>query len=156
VTRKGPTLEVRAAADLAQSDLTVVFYDGVCGLCNRLNRFLLRRDRDARFRFAPLQGELAARTLARYGFDPSDLDTVYVIAHWRSQNERVLARSPAILYSLDRLGGGWRALARVGARLPVAFSDALYRVVARNRYRVFGKFDSCPVPPPAWRERFLD
>jgi predicted DCC family thiol-disulfide oxidoreductase YuxK len=94
--------------------------------------------------------------LGAYGLNPLDLDTVYVIAHWNAVNERVLSRSQAVLYSLDRLGGGWRALARVGSLLPVGLSDAMYRVIAQNRYRRFGKFDSCPVPPREWRERFLE
>ena len=58
---------------------SVVFYDGVCGLCSRLVRFLLRRDRDGRLLFAPLQGGLARAVLGRHGYDPSDLDTVYVM-----------------------------------------------------------------------------
>jgi len=141
---------------ISEPGTTVVFYDGVCGLCNRLNRFLLRRDRQARIRFAPLQGPLAQRTLSRYGHDPSDLDTVYVIADWHSPRERLLARAEAILHALAQLDGSWRTLARIGSLVPRPIADALYRAVARNRYRVFGKFESCQIPPPEWRERFLD
>lgn len=135
---------------------TVVFYDGVCGLCNRLNQFLLARDRGQRISFAPLQGPNARARLTRYGFDPADLDTVYVIADWDLPTERVYARSAAVLHALTQLGGRWRALARVGALVPRPLADAAYRLVARHRYRVFGRFDSCVLPKPEWKGRFLD
>lgn len=149
---------------------SVVFYDGVCGLCNRLVRFLLRRDRHARLLFAPLQGTLARTVLGRHGYNPSDLDTVYVIADRRAPSrgprrgdsgrwggsERVLSKSRAILHALGALGGGWRMFARAGSLVPVALADALYDAVAKRRYRTFGKLASCPIPPPEWRGRFID
>jgi predicted DCC family thiol-disulfide oxidoreductase YuxK len=135
---------------------TLVFYDGICGLCNRLNRFLLKRDRQGRIRFAPLQSRLAGDTLARYGRDSSDLDTVYVVSNWNSPRERVHARSRAVLHTLSLLGPGWRLLSRLGSIVPTPLADALYGLVARHRYRIFGQFDACPLPPPEWRTRFLD
>jgi predicted DCC family thiol-disulfide oxidoreductase YuxK len=134
---------------------TVVFYDGTCGLCDRFVRFLVRRDRSERLRFAPLQGELAARTLKPQGYDPSDLDTVYVAADWGTDAERVLRRAEAVWHALGQLGGGWRMIAAAGRVLPKPLADRFYDLVARNRYRVFGRFDACPLPPPEWRERFL-
>jgi predicted DCC family thiol-disulfide oxidoreductase YuxK len=136
--------------------VTLVFYDGVCGLCDRLVRFLLGRDRRGRFRFAQLQGELARRELGPHGFDPADLDTVYVIAGWGTPDARVLQRSRAVLYALTQLGGPWMLLATAGRVIPTAVADVAYRVVARTRYRIFGRFDVCPVPRPEWRGRFLD
>jgi len=135
---------------------TVVFYDGVCGLCNRMNQFLLRRDQQARLRFAALQGPLAGQVLARYGLNAADLDTIYVVADWGAPSERVLARSTAVRYALSQLGGPWRAWARIAGLVPRPLADIMYRTVARNRYRVFGRADRCPIPPPEWRERFLD
>jgi predicted DCC family thiol-disulfide oxidoreductase YuxK len=135
---------------------TIVFYDGVCGLCHRLNQFLLRRDRDARIRFAALQSPIARQLLAAHGLDPTDLDTVYVMADWRAGSERVLARSKAVLHALGQLGGPWRALAWVGSLVPRPLADLVYRAVARSRYRIFGQYDRCQIPPPEWRERFLD
>lgn len=134
---------------------TVVFYDGVCGLCNRLVYFLLRKDRHARLRFAQLQGDLARELLVPRGIDPSDLDTVYVVANWRTPDERALARSRAILHALGQLGGGWRLLAAVARIVPRPLADVAYRLVARVRYRLFGRFDACPLPPPEWRKRML-
>jgi predicted DCC family thiol-disulfide oxidoreductase YuxK len=135
---------------------TLVFYDGVCGLCNRLNRFLLRRDTRQQILFAPLQGALARRTLARHGADASDLDTVYVMADWQSPQERALPRSRGVLHALAQLGGGWAALAALGRVVPRPLADLAYRIVARNRYRVFGRYDACPLPRPEWRSRFVD
>ncbi len=135
---------------------SVVFYDGVCGLCNRLVRFLLPRDRHARLRFAPLQGALARTALEPHGYDPSDLDTVYVIADRHTPSERVLAKSSAILHALGSLGGGWRVLARLGSLVPVVLADAVYDAVATRRYRTFGKLETLPHPPPEWRARFIE
>jgi predicted DCC family thiol-disulfide oxidoreductase YuxK len=135
---------------------TVVLYDGVCGLCNRLTRFLLRRDRHARIHFAALQSPVAQQALGRWGRHPSDLDTVYVIANWNTANERLLDRSRAFLHALTELDGVWRMIGRAGSVVPLPVADALYRMVARNRYRLFGKFESCTMPPPEWRQRFLD
>ena len=111
----------------APSPTTVVFYDGVCGLCNRLNQFLLRRDHDARIRFAALQSPIARQLLAAHGLDPADLDTVYVMADWTTAAERVLSRSKAVLHALGQLGGPWRALAMAGGLVPRPLADMLYR-----------------------------
>lgn len=136
--------------------MTLLFYDGVCGLCDRLVQFLLKRDRTGRIRFATLQGELARTTLAPRGIDPSDLDTVYVVANWQTPDERLLARSRAVLHALAQLGPGWRAFATVARVVPPPLADAMYRLVARSRYRLFGRYDTCPLPRPEWRARFLD
>ena len=141
---------------LVAVDVTLVFYDGLCGLCNRLVRFLLLRDRRGVLRFAPLQGEHAQRELVPHGFDPRDLDTVIVIARWQSDQQRILTRSRAVLYAMRRLGGTWSALASIGMLVPAALSDPIYAFVARRRYQVFGRFDACPLPRPEWRNRFLD
>jgi predicted DCC family thiol-disulfide oxidoreductase YuxK len=159
---KGSKLEVppevarRLEAPARPRRATVVFYDGVCGLCNRLNRFLLARDLDGRILFAPLQSEVAREVLARHGADPSGLDTVWVIADWQSSEERALPRSRGVLHALAQLPGKWPFVARVGAAVPRPLAELAYRLVARQRYRLFGKFDSCQLPPPEWRSRFLD
>jgi predicted DCC family thiol-disulfide oxidoreductase YuxK len=134
----------------------IVLYDGVCGLCNRLVKFLLKHDRHGRFLFASLQSDFAAQVLTRHGVDPHDLDTVYVITDLKQPAERLLARSDAILFMGQQLGGIWRFAAAAGSVLPRAFRDLLYRMVARNRYRVFGKHESCMLPEPKHRQKFLD
>ena len=135
---------------------TVVFYDGVCGLCNHFLRFLIRRDRRQRLAFAPLQGTLAQTVLVPRGIVPSDLDSIYVIADWRTPSERLLNRSRAIGHALLQLGGVWRLAARGASILPVSLADRVYDFVAVRRYRTFGRFDTCPIPPPEWRDRFLE
>jgi predicted DCC family thiol-disulfide oxidoreductase YuxK len=133
----------------------IVLYDGVCGLCNRLVQFLLKRDTHDRLRFASLQSEFAHRLMTRHGLDPHDLDTVYLVKNHEQSNEILLARSDAILQMLTQLGGIW-GLAGIARLLPRVFRDAVYKLVARNRYRVFGKFDSCMLPEPKHRGKFLD
>ena len=133
----------------------IVLYDGVCGLCNRLVQFILNRDAKDRFRFASLQSEFAQQLMTKHGADPHDLDTVYVVKDHDQANERLLARSDAILYMLSQLGGIWK-LSGAGRVLPRRLRDAVYKIVARNRYRVFGKHESCMLPEPKHRAKFLD
>lgn len=141
---------------VGETAMTLVFYDGVCGLCDRLVRFLLARDRLACLRFAPLQGELAGRELRPRGHDPADLDSIVVIAGWPSPAPRVLTRSRAVLHAVGALGPGWRMLAAAARIVPPAIGDAIYMAIARRRYRFFGRFEACPLPRPEWRSRFLE
>jgi predicted DCC family thiol-disulfide oxidoreductase YuxK len=140
---------------MSESDaISVVLYDGVCGLCNRLNQFLLKRDRHDRFRFASLQSDVAAQLLQRHGTDAVDLDTVYVVVDYGKPEERLLSRSDAIIHVLQRLDGIW-AFAAAGKIVPKPLRDAFYKVVAANRYRVFGKYDVCLMPEERYKEKFL-
>jgi len=132
----------------------IVLYDGVCGLCNGLVRFVLPRDRARRFRFAALQSRAAAEILARHGKDPRALDTMYVAVPGGG-GERLLERSRAVLHVLRALGAPWSAGAVV-APLPTALLDAAYGLVARQRYRLFGRAEACLLPRPEWRDRFID
>jgi len=137
------------------SSHALVLYDGVCGLCNGLNQFLLKRDPNDRFRFASLQSEFAASLLKRYDINAVDLDTIYVVADYGQPSQRLLARSDAILHVLGRIGGVWNFF-RVGGVLPKRLRDRLYNLVARNRYRVFGKYEVCMMPEEKYRKKFLD
>jgi len=134
----------------------IILYDGVCGLCNSLVQFLLKRDKQGHLRFASLQSDFAARVLQRHGIDSKDLDTVQVIENYEQPGERVLQRSDAILRAGRELGGFWSVSAAAGKVIPRALRDVIYRFVARNRYRVFGKYDTCMLPEPNQRSRFLD
>lgn len=148
---------MRSEVQLSSASETnpIVLYDGVCGLCNHLVQFLLKRDTHDRFRFASLQSEFAQHLLTNHDSDPLDLDTVYVVKDHGQANETLLVRSDAILYMLRQLGGVWK-LTGVGRVLPKAFRDAVYKIVARNRYRVFGRHESCMLPEPKHRNKFLD
>jgi len=134
----------------------IILYDGVCGLCNQMVQFLLKHDRDGRLRFASLQSDFAAKVLQRHGFDPKDLDTLHVVENFEQPDERVLQRSDAILRAGRELGGFWSGLSSVAKVIPRNLRDVVYRFVAQNRYRVFGKYDTCMLPDPKQRSRFLD
>jgi len=134
----------------------IILYDGVCGLCNSLVQFLLKRDSDGRLRFASLQSDFATRVLQRHGFDPKDLDTMHLVENYDQPGERVLQRSTAILRAGRELGGVWSFLAALGRVVPRPLRDMFYGLVARNRYRVFGKYETCMLPDPNQRSRFLD
>ena len=148
----------------------LVLYDGVCGLCNRLVQFILRRDPGGTFRFASLQSPLAERILARRGVNPTNLDTVYVVVNSDEPDEQLLPRSDAVVFILRRLGEAavpaqatptpgssfWRATGLLLQLVPRKVRDWAYRVVARSRYRIFGRYDACPLPSEDTRWRFLD
>jgi predicted DCC family thiol-disulfide oxidoreductase YuxK len=139
---------------VASSSQTLVLYDGVCGLCNRLVAFLLRHDRRDQFRFAPLQSEVAQVLLRHYNLDPNDFDTVVVLADFGGPMERALTRSEAALWAVGRLGGIWN-LFTAAKLVPLSLREGLYRFVAQRRYRIFGKYDECPLPRPEDRDKFL-
>lgn len=133
----------------------VILYDGVCGLCNGLIRSVLARDARGAFRFASLQSPFAREFLTRHNRDPSDLDTLYLIAHYATERQAIHTRSRAVLLILRELGGPWRAAGILGC-LPAFVLDRAYDLVARTRYRIFGRYDACPLPRPEWRDRFID
>jgi len=126
----------------------LIYYDGLCGLCDRFVRFVLVRDRRGRYRFAPLQGETARARLPNLP-DSEALTTVIL-----EQEGRFRIRSDAALAILAGLGGAWRAatLLRV---IPRPLRDAVYDWIARHRFRWFGRREECRVPGPPERERFL-
>ena len=134
----------------------LLLYDGVCGLCNRGVQFVLRRDANEIFRFASLQSDLAKRLLARHGMKAADLDTVYLVVNSGTVDESLLARSDAALFVLRELGGIWGVGATVLGWVPRPVRNWSYGLIARNRYRIFGRHDTCPVPGESVRERFLD
>jgi len=138
----------------------ILLYDGVCGLCNQLVRFVLRRDPAGVFRFAALQSPLAGRILARHGVDALDLDTLYVVVNAEQSDEILLPRSDAVIFILRRFEGAgrgsWRLAGFLLQLVPRAVRDWGYGVVARRRYRIFGRYDACPLPTEETRSRFLD
>jgi len=134
----------------------ILLYDGVCGLCNRAVQFVLKRDREDRFRFASLQSNFAAEILRRHGASPQQLDTVYVLLDRGEPGERLLARSDAAIFVLQTVGGIWRVMNAVLRVLPRWLRDSGYNLIARNRYQIFGKYATCPLPQEQDRHKFLD
>lgn len=130
----------------------VLLYDGVCGLCNRLVRLVLKHDTLAHFRFASLQSDYAARVLQPRGLDPRDLNTIHVVEEPAGP---LAQRSEAVILILRELGGFWTAVALALRIFPKPLRDWGYRIIARHRYRIFGKYDTCPLPEKKYQERFL-
>jgi predicted DCC family thiol-disulfide oxidoreductase YuxK len=134
---------------------TLVLYDGVCGLCNRVVRFLVKRDGKDRLRFASLQGALAQRVLARHHGRAGAMETVLLVRDYEKSSERLLVRSEAAIEVTRTLGGIW-SWSVVLYILPRFLRDAGYDLIARRRYRMFGKLESCPLPDSSVQHKFLD
>jgi len=136
------------AVEPEPADRPVVFFDGVCGLCNATVDFFLKRDRRGQFLFAPLQGETAQERLdAR---DTEDLGTVVL-----RENGKTYRRSSAVTRMLWKLGGAWGVVGAFLWLIPWPIRDLGYKLIAAFRYRLFGKKDSCRMPTPEERSRFL-
>lgn len=143
------------AAPDSSAGAHLVLYDGVCGLCNRLVRFVLANDRREVFKYASLQSATGTSMVGRWGGDPRALTSFYVIADFRTPHARVFTRSDATLFVAGQLGWPWRIIG-VGALVPKPVRDAMYDLVGRMRYRVFGRYDTCPLMPPEFRNRFIE
>lgn len=128
----------------------IVIFDGVCNFCSASVNFLLSHDRAGVFRFAPLQSDAGRRLLEHVSLPPLDADTFVLI-----EGDRHRVRSDAAIAVARRLPAPWRWAASL-AVLPPAWRDALYRLIARNRYRWFGRRQACMVPSPEVRSRFLE
>ena len=130
-------------------DDDVILYDGVCVFCSRWIRFIATRDDAKRFRFTQIQSDYGTRLARAFGIDPDDPDTNAVI-----HGGVAWFRSDAALIVLSNLPG-WR-WTRVFFAVPKPFRDAVYNLVAKNRYRIFGKYDACFVPDAAMRARVME
>lgn len=127
----------------------VIAFDGVCVLCNGFVRFLLRRDRYGRMRFATHQSAAGAALFAA-----TMQNTASPISVVLADGGNLYLESEAALRAIVALGGGWR-VAAVLRCVPLPLRNAAYRWVARNRYHWFGKHEVCAVPEPDWARRFL-
>ena len=128
----------------------IVVFDAQCLLCNSWVQFLLRHDKRGIFQFAAIQGQVGSQLLAGAGLKIEGLQTLLLVDGPQSWQH-----TDAILRVLHALGWPWR-LAGVARLIPAALRDALYRVIARNRYQWFGKSEQCLMPDPAVAARFLD
>ena len=130
--------------------VSMILYDGVCALCNWAVRFIIDRDPEGQFLFAPIQSDIGRKLLIDRRLPVDALDTVILI-----EPEGVFGRSEAAFRVLRRLRTAWRILL-VFHSMPRVVSDGAYRLVVRSRYRIFGRYDACPIPTPQQRMRFLD
>ena len=139
-------LPAQQAVDLDTT--SVVFFDGVCNLCNRIVDFLIRRDKKRVLRYAPLQGAAARELL-----DPAMVADLPSVAF--KDKSGAYQRSTAVLRAAAKLGGIW-SLSLGLLIIPRPIRDWVYNWIARNRYKWFGKRDSCRLPTPEERAMFLD
>jgi predicted DCC family thiol-disulfide oxidoreductase YuxK len=144
-----------AQAPSASHGAHLVLYDGVCGLCNRLLQFLLKHDRREVFCFAQLQSDTGRMMVARSGGHPDELSSFYVVADFRTPDARVFTRSDAAVFVASQLGWPWKALS-IAKRLPRGLRNRAYDLIARSRYRIFGRYEQCLLPTPEHRRRFVD
>jgi predicted DCC family thiol-disulfide oxidoreductase YuxK len=133
----------------------VMLYDGVCGFCNKSVKLILDRDRRGTMHFAALQSDFGKAVIARHP-ELQGVDSVVVLERaGETGAERVFVRSTAAMKLAAYLGGGWKLFLAFRI-LPAPLRDYLYDQFARNRYRLFGKYDTCLLPPPEVRARFID
>ncbi|AMA71839.1 MULTISPECIES: thiol-disulfide oxidoreductase DCC family protein [Aneurinibacillus] len=128
---------------------TILLFDGVCNLCNQAVKFIIPRDPQRNFRFASLQSNTGQRLLQQYGLPSDTLNSVILL-----DNGKAYTKSSAALRVARKLGGIW-SLLYVFIMVPRPLRDIIYNWVARNRYRWFGKLETCMLPPPDIGERFL-
>lgn len=128
----------------------IIFFDGVCNLCNRSIQFIIKRDTKKRFHFASLQGNEGQEMLLRFHLPTNDFHSFILL-----EGDRMYTRSTAVLRMLKGLGGGWKLLYGF-IIVPKFIRDAIYNWIARNRYKWYGKRDECMIPTPELKERFLD
>lgn len=127
----------------------IIVFDAECVLCSANAQFILSRDKRRHFRLAAMQGATGSAIYRQHGIDPADPDTMVVAI-----GDTVLRDSDAIIAIYAGLGWPWRALAALQI-VPRPLRDRLYRLVARNRYRLFGKRDSCWLPTADYRDRLV-
>jgi predicted DCC family thiol-disulfide oxidoreductase YuxK len=132
------------------ADASLVLFDGLCNLCSGTVRFILKRDRRLRFRYAPLDGPTASRILSSPGADDGGGESFILY-----ENGRIWRKSTAALRVARKLDGAWPLLYAF-IFVPPFMRDAVYDLVAANRYRWFGKKDSCWMPRPEWARLFPD
>jgi len=140
----------RPISNEKDSPSPVVLFDGVCKLCNGSVNFLIRHDRQAQLKFAPLQSDFGRSVIDKHGKDSNALDSIMLL-----EGDRLSGKSTAIIRSSKYLGGFW-PLCITALIIPPFIRDFIYNVVAKNRYRWFGKYDSYRPPDPGLEDRFYN
>jgi predicted DCC family thiol-disulfide oxidoreductase YuxK len=130
--------------------MSIILFDGVCNLCNSSVNFIIDRDPGNKFRFASLQSEAGQTLLKKYNLPTESFSTITLI-----QNDKIYTRSTAVLKIVREFPGAWKLL-YIFIAIPKPIRDFLYNIVANNRYKWFGKKDSCRLPTPELRAKFLE
>jgi predicted DCC family thiol-disulfide oxidoreductase YuxK len=128
----------------------IVLFDGVCNLCNRSVQFIIKKDKKKQFLFASLQGKTGGGFLKKIDL-PANVFNSFILI----EGENIYTKSAAALRIAKQLGGGWKLLYGLMI-IPRFIRDAVYNLIAKNRYKWFGKRDECMIPTPELQERFLD
>lgn len=128
----------------------IVFFDGICNLCNRSVDFILTRDKGKIFKFASLQSDIASQLLKDKGVDTSAMRTIILL-----KNDKIFYRSDAVLEIIRDLKAPWPAL-YIFKIVPRFIRDSVYRMVSKNRYSWFGKRNTCRIPTDDEKDRFLE
>jgi predicted DCC family thiol-disulfide oxidoreductase YuxK len=142
------------AEQIAIEGRALLLYDGVCALCNGVVQLLLQEDKLEKLLYAPLQSALGHETLARFGIHAFP-DGVILITNALTPSERIYHRSDAVAQALQLLPARWRLLGRAIAWIPRSLREFGYGIIARIRYRLFGRYETCPIPLPDQRRRLL-
>ncbi|HEY5227842.1 MAG TPA: DCC1-like thiol-disulfide oxidoreductase family protein [Opitutaceae bacterium] len=140
---------------MPDSRVPVLLYDGECGLCNGVVRFILRHDRKGAIQFAPLQSPPGQEFLRGKGLPQDNFDTLVFIPDWkRREYASYLVSTSGVLEALSEMGGPWASFSVLRV-IPRFLRDPLYTLVSRTRYALFGSYVPAPLENPAWEKRFL-
>jgi len=131
------------------NDHPIILFDGVCNLCNGAVQFVIKHDPEGRFLFTSLQSETGKNLLQKFAISPDDLSSFVLL-----QNDKVYTQSTGALKVIKQLRGAWKLLYGF-IIVPAFIRNAVYRLIAGNRYKWFGKQDACMMPTPALQSRFL-
>ena len=129
---------------------SLILFDGVCNLCNGFVNFLIVRDKENKFQFGSLQSAKVQSLLREYQHPTDEISTVIVI-----ENNKLYSHSTAVLRIARKLGGAWPLLYGF-IIIPGPIRDFFYKLVAKNRYRMFGKKDECMIPTQELRAKFIE
>lgn len=132
-----------------EANCPIILFDAECVLCSTNAQFVLKNDKAGQFRLASMQSGIGAAIYRRHGMDPQNPSSMLVV-----EGDRVRQDSDAVLRIYEGLGLPWRLLGALRL-VPAFLRDPVYRWVARNRYRLFGKRETCWVAPPEYRDRLL-
>jgi predicted DCC family thiol-disulfide oxidoreductase YuxK len=140
---------------MSESDKMIVFFDGVCHLCQGVVQFTIPRDRTGQILFSSLQSAYAKKTLGELGVAISPTPESLVVLTYLNGKPKVEHASDSALRIAGRLSFPWN-LALAFRVIPRFIRDSIYFLIARNRYRLFGKSETCYLPRAEWKSRFLD
>ena len=128
----------------------ILLFDGVCNLCNNSINFVIDHDPDGQFKFAALQSEFGKKKLRELNLQADDFDSIVLLS-----NDQVFVKSTAALKVAKKLTGAWPALYAF-IIVPPFIRHAVYNLIAKNRYKIWGKTDQCRVPTPELKQRFIE